>query len=51
MKKGKFILGAMVGAVAAVLLSPVNGSEARRNLAKKFNELKIKIIQLKTAIK
>lgn len=43
MKKGKFILGAIIGAAAGVLLSPVTGSEARRALGKKINELKIKI--------
>lgn len=43
MKKGKFLLGALLGAAAGVLLSPVTGSEARRLLAKKFNELKIKV--------
>lgn len=43
MKKGKFVLGAIVGAAAAVLLSPITGSEARKALGKKINELKVKI--------
>lgn len=43
MKKGKFILGTIIGAAAGILLAPVTGSEARKALGKKINELKIKI--------
>lgn len=43
MKKGKFILGTLIGAAAGVLLSPVSGSEARKALGKKMKEIKIKI--------
>lgn len=43
MKKGKFILGAIVGASLGVLLSPITGSEARKKLGKVIKEMKEKI--------
>ena len=47
--KGKFILGALVGAGAALLLAPQSGSETRKALKKKLSEMldKIKEIDVK----
>lgn len=47
--KGKFVLGALVGAGAALLFAPQKGSETRKQLKGKFDELlaKIKEIDIK----
>ena len=38
-KRGKFLLGALVGAGLGLLLAPKKGSETRKELKTKFNEL------------
>lgn len=38
-KRGKFLLGALVGAGLGLLLAPKKGSETRKELKNKFNEL------------
>ena len=43
---GKFILGAAIGAGLALLFAPAKGSETRKQLAKKFDELKNKIQEI-----
>ena len=47
--KGKFFLGALVGAGAALLLAPQSGSETRKQLKLKLSELlnKVKEIDIK----
>lgn len=45
-KKGKFLLGAVVGCVAGLLFAPKVGSETRRELKKKFNELTEKVKEI-----
>ena len=37
-KSGKFVLGAILGAAAAALLTPVAGREARKNFKKAANK-------------
>lgn len=41
-KKGKFILGAAIGAGLGLLFAPKEGKELRKDLMNKFNELKDK---------
>lgn len=38
-KRGKFLLGALVGAGLGLILAPKKGSETRKELKVKFNEL------------
>lgn len=44
--KGKFVLGALVGAGAALLFAPQTGSETRKQLKGKFDELMAKIKEI-----
>ena len=43
---GKFVLGALVGASVGVLLAPKKGSETRKDLKNKMNELLAKIKEI-----
>lgn len=38
-KRGKFLFGALVGAGLGIIFAPKSGSETRKELKKKFNEL------------
>ena len=43
---GKFVLGALVGASAGILLAPKKGSETRRDLKNKMDELLAKVKEI-----
>lgn len=45
--KGKFLLGALVGAGLGVLFAPKSGKELRKDLGKAFDELLDKVSQIK----
>lgn len=45
-KRSKFILGAVLGAVAGLLFAPKKGSETRKDVAKKINELVEKVKEI-----
>lgn len=45
-KKGKFILGAALGAAFGLLFAPAKGSETRKMLKSKFDELAYKVKEI-----
>lgn len=45
--KGKFLLGALVGAGLGMLFAPKSGKELRKDLGKAFDELLDKVSQIK----
>ncbi|MDD3048568.1 MAG: YtxH domain-containing protein [Bacilli bacterium] len=45
-KKGRFLLGALIGAGLGILFAPAKGSETRRQLGKKLDDMVSKIKEI-----